>query len=1482
MDLSHARPPSQQQFFASQARLSLVPSSTSPRMTFKSTDLRSALHLHEAHTRKVYMEGYLLVRHTLAVDGQPDHRADHFSTWTECYVQLYGTTLSIWDAHALDVAAQEQRDVVPTFINVMDALVDYVGMHVDTTLLEPQKRQTLYHVFAVNSAGSNKILFGFHVPPPCDPTKVEQRLSPKNERHPEHRPVVEWFQLGNRYLQTWINAIRLSSWERTRLDEIYTGALIRARLSAVRNTDSVKIEDLEIRSPLVRGQHEGWVRARFMGSTEWRRCWVVLRSHWSDEDHTSSGLKRFLRFGERGSRFSLHSPMHDTQSMMPPTPPQGVIASPAVAYFYDTKRSRQPFASLWHVRHVYAVYPSRADLVEDSVLFKAEGSLPQSRIVSATHRPRTSGWVMFMPDLPPQSVRGANAEMMKWVIAMMDAFRLYGRPERFVWDPRHPDSPFFAYPIGPYKDHLFLDRTLAEYLDITVEDHVATRQMLHDLMAARMRGENTTMLPALPDIPRYPSQPTVAQAEVPTQEVVPSDEVPTTETAQEPVYDTTNAPAEEAWSIPTSTTVPPDVASSTPDAVTAVPTDVASPTPDAVTAVPTDVASPTPDAVTAVADTAPPVRDTKRTTLTAGDFQALRVSSPDMAPTSVAPSSQPSIAPSSTTQPAASAAPVALPPADEGGDSMGSITDSYQYDASAAYEQAAEATYEPSSTTPAPSAVAALYKPRDPPPTTGSFEEAYKDFNPFVSKTTSSLRTTLPPRPAVSTDAPWPTASPSLVHPAVASMPSATSPMSTIHEQRVVASPVSTTPAAREAPQAPAYAAASASSEGTAATTPVGPVAVSPVTSPSGLILPRHDQIYAWPVSEPPSASMAPLPPIQERSPHVDTSQPRPKRTFSRPLPQPQTAPFPAVETPTLPTPPGSTEGPTSRETTTSTAYQPTDQFASTRPPIQVRVVPKAAPQRTASGSRPLPIPRVSSVVRSPTMDSTSSLSPAIPSSYSFLAPASTEPHTHVAPTQPPTSQPGTARVVSNSSESAAESRLVQDYLDTDDDDLVPSVPSPRKPASQAIVTPVRKSPPPPPTPSSDLVPDFADDETMYGAPDPYGLGPTAEATPKPAPAASSPSSPPVVYPSSFGRKSQARLSTAMTPLTQAQTRPGRTPGATPKASHDWVDRDEDEADVTANSTASAPTMRYAAPMTASPDTSLPTAMSQSSYLPPSSSQGHGSRLSTTFTNASRPTSMPPSISASSFRSKNVSNTSLPRPTFVKLDADRTSPAPYAHGLVASASQDKLEKSARQQEAQERGQALLHVPPKPPPPQAGLMGAIHSRERRVPQGERDMRARPLSGASTPRSQQSVLSHISSAQQQQQQQQMLMNMYYWQQQQQMMMMMGMMPPTMSREAMYAQQQAMQAAQQAYYQAYAQHAIPPFSSSAMAGGMPPMPYPPAQGGTDMLASLSTPGHSSSVRDSYIAPVRRSMQFEPSSGHASRTDTPRSTYGPRAYKP
>ena len=56
-------------------------------------------------------------------------------SWVECFAQLVGTVLSLWDAAALDAAGQD-GEVAPTFINLADASIKMVGPPVNVQRIQ--------------------------------------------------------------------------------------------------------------------------------------------------------------------------------------------------------------------------------------------------------------------------------------------------------------------------------------------------------------------------------------------------------------------------------------------------------------------------------------------------------------------------------------------------------------------------------------------------------------------------------------------------------------------------------------------------------------------------------------------------------------------------------------------------------------------------------------------------------------------------------------------------------------------------------------------------------------------------------------------------------------------------------------------------------------------------------------------------------------------------------------------------------------------------------------------------------------------------------------------------------------------------------------------------------------------------------------------------------------------------------------------------
>ena len=1351
--LGHRHPTSQRMSTDVRNTSNASSAQSMPQLTFKSADLRSALHLHEAQKSKLYMEGYLLVRHAFAVDGQPAHRPDQFRTWTECFVQLNGTVLSIWESRALAEAEAQGKEVPPSFINITDALVDFIGLHVEAQFSEPGKRRALYHVFAVNSAGSNRVLFCFSTPPPCESSLVEQRLSPKYAQHPDHQRVIDWLNLGHRFLQAWINAIRLASWERSRLDEIYTGALIRARLSAVRNMQGSTAQqqadhaELLVRSPLVRGRHEGWVRARFMGSTEWRMCWMVLQNHWSEEE-PASGLRRFLKRGpgDRSSLLSLSSnssaasatPIPDMPE--PPAPPPGTLASPAVAYFYESKKAKKPFASLWHVRHVYAVYPSRPDLVEGSVLFKVEGSLPQSSVLSATHRPRKTGWVMFMPELRAPQTRGANAEMMKWIIAFMDAFRLYGRPGSFAWDARNPTSPFFAYPIGPYKDHLFLDRALAEFLDVTIEDHMTTRQELHDIMAARMRGENTMLLPPLP-----PTQPASVSRRPTAVGRAVADEVHAERETQVPVQQAQAALEGNREPGTAFDQVYGQVGAQQYDAKAEAKAQ----------------AEYEAQAKAKAEYEAQAKAQAEAQVKAQAEYEAQAKAQAEY-----------------EAQAKAQAEYEAQAKAQAEYEAQAKAKAEYEAQAKAKAEYEAQIEYEAQRKAQRAHAEAREQAAQE----AMAWERAEKEARARNVPSPESRDAPLPrdsfqgqrPRPVSQTltAGAFKQARPQETTPAsslASSYPTATSYVSTPRDER------SAQPSAgseRPAPP-PVSAPTSASREAAApaavrivpaetpevpapeAPKPLAPAQRTTVTTP--VVNPRHEQVYPWPVQ--PKERV-----VSGESMTGDVS-----------LLSQANSDFQAAHqyTELSPITEQLTDPPRSGTSEPRSDYANTNPF-STRPPA-----PPLLPVPNSSKDREI-----------------SPLSPALSTQLSFLAPAAgTSPVKDElrAPSAPGRQVSSQSRLVSD----GTETRILQDYMDehsaltspalgSDMSHAPTSAPS-SAPATRATVTPIATtpavriaSPPAPKEPEEE-----EEEEDAYGAESPKH-------------------EPHEPYPSSFGHNKRTQEKAARDQAGHpAYARPGRAPGAVPASgrAQDWVDYDESDVSATRLAAPPQPPSRLGASSSAG---------SLAEVSPGYSQQSHQARPASAFTEPlHRPSSaftgsyMRSNNSASSlgmYQNKTGSSSSLqlerPRQTFVRLDPEDQSKVPQ--GLLASASQERLDRSVREQEARGSGQALVNMPSKPPPPQAGLMGAIHSHDRRAAErARRESMASPARGASSQAH--SQMSPSAS------QQQMWMNMYYWQQQQ-MMMMMGMMPQ--NRDAQYpsmqaqqqAQQQAMQAAQQAYMQAY----------------------------------------------------------------------------------
>lgn len=216
-------------------------------------ELQPILTFLNSHANKLYHEGYFLKLNDLDNNGRqcPDRR------WVECYAQLIGTVLSLWDAATLD-AAGENGEVPPTFINLADASITMV----ESLPTRQDGRDSISNVLIVSSAGNNRYLFHF------------------NSFHS---------------LTQWTAALRLAIFERTSLYEAYTGAIVAGKGKALNSIRTITERRLV--------KFEDWGRVRFGPGMPWRRCWIVVNP--PDEKE----IRKLQKLGRKKSAYDRSSPL---------------------------------------------------------------------------------------------------------------------------------------------------------------------------------------------------------------------------------------------------------------------------------------------------------------------------------------------------------------------------------------------------------------------------------------------------------------------------------------------------------------------------------------------------------------------------------------------------------------------------------------------------------------------------------------------------------------------------------------------------------------------------------------------------------------------------------------------------------------------------------------------------------------------------------------------------------------------------------------------------------------------------------------------------------------------------------------------------------------------------------------------------------------------------------------------------------------------
>ena len=211
-------------------------------------------------------------------------------------------------------------------------------------------------------------------------------------------------------LISWASALRLSGYEKVRLEEIYTAHILRLSFN-------VEGSWKEPATRLVRGRLEGQIKARIAGKTEWRPVWAVVSASSSGGGGSRIGISED---GRPQSPTNTGSVTKRVSALFNRSPSDATISTvgvphPANVTFYLSQKGKdrkKPLLTIRNVTQAFAVYPERPELINHSTLIKIEGLIGDEDTAGALKS--REGWVYMVPEMAENGKSGLR-EMLKWV-----------------------------------------------------------------------------------------------------------------------------------------------------------------------------------------------------------------------------------------------------------------------------------------------------------------------------------------------------------------------------------------------------------------------------------------------------------------------------------------------------------------------------------------------------------------------------------------------------------------------------------------------------------------------------------------------------------------------------------------------------------------------------------------------------------------------------------------------------------------------------------------------------------------------------------------------------------------------------------------------------------------------------------------------------------------------------------------------------------
>ncbi|KAL6624274.1 hypothetical protein U3516DRAFT_743547 [Neocallimastix sp. 'constans'] len=391
-------------------------------------DIRSIEKYFHTYSEKLYISGLLYKRNDFQPDGKPFPTVSG-PLWTKWWVELWGPVLKFWRVtEENDYLSTEDKNSSKVKHIIQTELVP----HPDTVKKIKDSQETKY----INISDSVVDLINY--------TVDEQPPFPYNNFLTLSTAGLNLFTLATStsYLaNSWVVAIRLSCFEQSKLNELYTYRLLKR--SCFFNTwYSYEYNPLELPNALIQPitpsdyknvHYEGYIQARINYATEWKRYWIVISSKQSTNTSTNStsGMsefqsvaKKFLKKKNKQhsnkSENSLYSQFSSSASSLE----EGSFLSNAgnILFYEDKKdvKKNKPVMEVTNAFQIYAVWPEKPEIVESGAggVIKIEGEViaANGKMKAQLENRSDASFVLFM--LPTLK------ELVKCVICSLGTFQL--------------------------------------------------------------------------------------------------------------------------------------------------------------------------------------------------------------------------------------------------------------------------------------------------------------------------------------------------------------------------------------------------------------------------------------------------------------------------------------------------------------------------------------------------------------------------------------------------------------------------------------------------------------------------------------------------------------------------------------------------------------------------------------------------------------------------------------------------------------------------------------------------------------------------------------------------------------------------------------------------------------------------------------------------------------------------------------------------